>query len=254
MIPRDELVRELDALLDLRSILDDSNNGLQVEGRGEVRTLAFALDACQATIEQANAKGADMLIVHHGLFWGQVLMVRGAHASRLRACLAGGLSLYAAHLPLDAHPVLGNNASLLEDAGFSISPDRFAEIRGFKIGYLGEHAEGRTVDEITASLEGALFCRPARILGKYDGRKFKRAAAISGGALRYAEDAARAGAELYITGEGSHSAYHAVLESGIVTLLYGHYASEMIGIRRLREYCRKTFGLECVLIDAPTGW
>jgi dinuclear metal center YbgI/SA1388 family protein len=194
-----------------------------------------------------------MLIVHHGLFWGKVLMVRGSHALRLRACLAAELSLYAVHFPLDAHPALGNNAGMLEDAGFTPG-GRFAQVRGFDIGYVGEHADGLTLDEIIAALERSLACPPARILGKYDGRKIRKAAAITGGALSYAEEAAVAGAEIFLTGEGSHSAYHQTLESGILTLLYGHYASEMIGIRRLAAYCQKQYDIESAVIDIPTGW
>ena len=249
---RRELVRELDALLNLQSISDDSNNGLQVEGRDDVRTLAFALDACQITIDRANELGADMLIVHHGLYWGKVLLARGTHAARLRSCFSAGLSLYAAHIPLDAHPSLGNNIALIEDAGFTPA-GWFGEYHGLRIGALGEHREGISLEEICASLERSLFCRPARLLGNAAGKKFTKAAAISGGAMRWVEDAANAGAEIFITGEGSHSAYHTAVESGIAVLLYGHYMSEMIGLRRLRDYCEKQFELKCEVIDHPTG-
>jgi len=239
--------------LNAASIPDDSDNGLQVEGKNEVRTLAFALDACRQTIERAAELNADMLIVHHGLFWGKVLLPKGTHAARLRSCFAAGLSLYAAHIPLDAHPTLGNNVALVEDAGFTPS-GWFGDYRGTSIGALGERAVGLSVDEICDSLERTLFCRPDRIIGEYAGKKFKKAAAISGGAMRWVEDAAQTGAEIFITGEGSHSAYHPAVECGIVVLLYGHYMSEMIGLRRLRDYSEKQFGLKCEVIDIPTGY
>jgi dinuclear metal center YbgI/SA1388 family protein len=194
-----------------------------------------------------------MLVVHHGLYWGKVLLARGAHAARLRACFAAGLSLYAAHIPLDAHPTLGNNVALIEDAGFTPA-DWFVDYRGTRLGAIGTHAGGLSIDEICASLERSLHCRPNRIIGEYAGKKFTKAAAISGGAMRWVEDAACAGADIFITGEGSHSSYHAAVESGIVVLLYGHYMSEMIGLRRLREYCEEQFGLRCEVIDAPTGY
>jgi dinuclear metal center YbgI/SA1388 family protein len=249
-----ELAESLDALLDVRAIPDDSKNGLQVEGRREVRRIAFALDACLETIREAAARQADLLVVHHGLLWKEMLRACGTHGARLAACFTSGLSLYAVHLPLDAHTSLGNNVSLIEDAGFVPFPKRIIDYHGYCIGYLGECADGLSIEAICANLERTLFCRPSRILGAHEGKLYKKAAAVSGGALFYAEEAARAGAELYITGEGSHSAYHQAIECGITTLIYGHYTSEMIGIRRLEKYCRGNFGLETTIIDCPTGY
>jgi dinuclear metal center YbgI/SA1388 family protein len=248
-----ELAESLDSLLEVRSIPDDSKNGLQVEGKREVRKIAFALDACLETIQEAAARQADMLVVHHGLFWKEVLRACGTHGARLSACFASGLSLYAVHLPLDMHSALGNSVSLIEDAGFTPSR-RFMEYHGNLIGYLGKHADGLSIETVCANLERSLFCLPPRILGGHEGRLYKKAAAVSGGALSFVEEAARTGAELYITGEGSHSAYHQALESGVTTLIYGHYASEMVGIRRLEKYCRENYGLETTVIDCPTGY
>jgi len=248
-----EVVESLDSLLDVRAIPDDSKNGLQVEGKSEVCRIAFALDACLETIRQAAALRADMLVVHHGLFWKEMLRACGTHGARLSACFASGLSLYGVHLPLDMHAALGNSVSLIEDAGF-IPSRRFMEYHGSLIGYLGKHADGLSIETVCVNLERTLFCRPARILGSHEGRLFKKAAAVSGGALSFAEEAARSGAELYITGEGSHSAYHQAIESGVTTLIYGHYASEMVGIRRLEKYCRENLGLDTAVIDCPTGY
>lgn len=253
MTGRRELVAALDALLDLRRIPDVSNNGLQVEGRENVRRVAFAVDSCQATVRCAAEAGADMLIVHHGLFWGQPLPATGTHGARLRALFAAELSLYAAHLPLDVHPRFGNNPAILEDAGFAVGGG-FAEERGLAIGAFGTSAEGLGIEAILANLEKSLGCRPFRIVGDVAGKKFRKAAAITGSGLRYVEQAAAGGAGIFITGEGSHASYHQAVECGIPCLFYGHYASETIGLRRLLRHVGAEFGLECLFIDMPTGF
>ena len=117
---REALVTYLDDYLGCRGTTDYSDNGLQVEGGDEVTRLAFAVDACQETIVGAVAAGAQMLIVHHGLFWGKVLRIVGPHRRRVQALLDGGCSLYAAHLPLDRHPEVGNNAQLARLLGLTV--------------------------------------------------------------------------------------------------------------------------------------
>lgn len=249
-----EVTGGLDALLDQKRIADYSNNGLQIEGKSEVRKIAFAVDASLKTIRLAVEANADLLVVHHGLFWGQPLMITGTHRERVAACLSAGLSLYAAHLPLDVHPDLGNNAGILEDAGFSVS-GRFAEAKGLAVGYLASSEAGLTVSQVTDALEVSLGHQPFRVLGEYSPQtKFFKAAAITGSGLRYAEEALSLGAELYISGEGSHSSYNQIIECGIVCLLYGHYVSETVGVKRLLNYLSTTWNIECVYLEAPTGF
>ena len=245
---------ELDALLDRKRIADYSNNGLQIEGRPEVRRIAFAVDAGLETIQRAGQASADLLVVHHGLFWNQPLMITGTHRQRVAACIESGISLYAAHLPLDVHPRFGNNAGILEDAGFSVS-GRFAEERGLAVGFMGTCEGGRTLGEIQAALEASLGCRPFRILGAPEPEKrYYTAGAITGSGLKYAEEASALGADVYLSGEGSHAAYHQVIECGIVCLLYGHYVSETVGLRRLMAHLVKEWNIECVFLDVPTGF
>ena len=117
----DEVTGGLDALLERKRIADWSNNGLQIEGCDQIRKIAFAVDAGLKTIQLAVEAKADLLVVHHGLFWNQPLMITGTHRQRVAACIESNLSLYAAHLPLDVHPLYGNNAGILEDA---VSPSR----------------------------------------------------------------------------------------------------------------------------------
>ena len=253
MIARRELVSALDSLLDQRRIPDVSNNGLQVEGNGEIRRLAFAVDSGLATIAQAAEFKADMLIVHHGLFWGQPLPATGTHGARLRALFAANISLYAAHLPLDVHPRFGNNPSILEDAGFTVCGG-FAEERGVAIGCFGTSAGGLGHAEICARLERSLGCQPFRTVGDVAGKKFFKAAAITGSGLRYVEQAAVAGAEIFLTGEGSHASYHQAVECGIPCVFFGHYHSETIGVRRLMKHLEGEYGLDCRFIDVPTGF
>lgn len=254
MLRLEQVTGELDALLEPKRIADYSNNGLQIEGRPEVRRIAFAVDACLETIRLAAQAAADLLIVHHGLFWNQPLMISGIHKQRVSACIENGISLYAAHLPLDVHPRIGNNVAILEEAGFSPC-GRFAEEKGLAVGYLGTSQLGLTLEEIQTALETSLGCRPFRILGQADPeRRYYKAGAITGSGLKYAPEAAALGADLYLTGEGSHAAYHPVIETGIVCLLYGHYYSETIGLKRLRAYLTAQWNIESVFLDVPTGF
>ncbi len=250
----DEVTGGLDALLERKRIADWSNNGLQIEGCDQIGKIAFAVDAGLKTIQLAVEAKADLLVVHHGLFWNQPLMITGTHRQRVAACIESNLSLYAAHLPLDVHPLYGNNAGILEDAGFTITGN-FAEERGTKVGSFGQSQEGRSLESVIGALEKTLGSGPTRILNECSpDTVFHSAGAITGSGLKYAEEAARLGAELFISGEGSHASYHQIVECGIVCLLYGHYLSETVGIKRLMKHCATSWPVETCFLDAPTGF
>jgi dinuclear metal center YbgI/SA1388 family protein len=247
---RAALVTYLDDYLGCRGTADYSDNGLQVEGAGDVTRLAFAVDACQETIASALAAGAQMLIVHHGLFWGKVLPVVGPHRRRVKALLDGDCSLYAAHLPLDRHPEVGNNAQLARLLGLTVTGG-LGEAFGLPVGVITTSPAPLTRAALVARLETALGVAPLLLPGGPE--LTHRIGIISGGAARDAAAAAAAGCDTYITGETSHSSYHDAAEYGINVIYAGHYATETVGLKALAAHLAARFALPATFVDRPTG-
>ena len=245
---RDALVTYLDDYLGCRGSADYSDNGLQIEGGADVTRLALAVDACQETIAGAVAAGAQMLIVHHGLFWGKVLMVVGPHRRRVQALLDGGCSLYAAHLPLDRHPEVGNNAELARLLGLTVIGG-LGEAFGLPVGVIATATTTRTA--LVARLEASLGVTPLVLPGGPE--QVQRIGIISGGAARDIAAAAAAGCDTYITGETSHSSYHDAAEYGVNVIYAGHYATETVGLKALAAHLDVQFALPSTFIDRPTG-
>ena len=248
-----ELVNWLDEQLALKRFSGDhSNNGLQIEGKKDVSLAVFGVDACQALFDAAAEAGADFIFVHHGLSWGGGLRrLTGATAKRTSALFCAGISLYAAHLPLDAHPEFGNNARLADMIGLK---DRipFFEYDGCDIGFAGRLPEAAPGEEIAAYLGEKLGIEPA-FYGDPD-REVTRIAVVSGGGgLDSLEAAASCGCDLLVTGEFEHVMFHPRCELGIGVVALGHYASETTGPRALMRKVGQTFGLETRFIDLPTG-
>ena len=247
---RDALLRHLDDFLVVKGYKDKSLNGLQVEGAAEVRSVALAVDACMASITRAAEAGAELLIVHHGLFWGTQLPVIGMHKERLKALLDNDLNLYAAHLPLDAHPEIGNNrvmAELLDLA--DIEP--FGEYAGQTIGWAGNLSSEVARDELSKRIETALGVPTT--LHAFGHERIRRVAVVSGGAADLAEEAAGAQIDLFITGELTHVHYHLPRELGLNLASAGHYGTEVFGVKALGRHLEKKFSLETCFIDVPTG-
>lgn len=248
---RDDLVSYLDDYLQIKAIEDSSNNGLQVEGGPEVSCLALAVDAGIASFEGAKAAGADLLIVHHGLFWGEPLMVTGIHRQRLRHLLDAGLSLYAAHLPLDFHDEVGNNVTLAQWLGLAeVTP--FGDYKGQLAGVVGKLSASLSLDEFVSELERVLG-EPAVKVWPFGASSVRRVGIISGGGGSFAHQAAAAGVDVYLTGEMSHSVYHQAQELGLNVVYGGHYATETAGLKALADHLVERFGLETVFLDLPTG-
>ncbi|HYO46217.1 MAG TPA: Nif3-like dinuclear metal center hexameric protein [Gemmatimonadota bacterium] len=248
---RDALVAYLDAYLDVAGWIDKSLNGLQVEGTDRVSRVALATDTALATIAMAAEAGAQMMVAHHGLFWGRIEPVTGPMRARLAALLEAGLSLYVSHLPLDAHPEVGNNAVLarlleLED----IEP--FGRWGDRAIGVFGRLPQ--TVDRsgLAARLEALLGVRPDVL--PFGGDAIRRVAVVSGAAADLIPEAAAAGADAFVTGETSHTAFHQARERGVNVVFAGHYATETLGVRALGDHLAEKFGLETMFLDAPTGY
>jgi dinuclear metal center YbgI/SA1388 family protein len=231
--------------------MDVSLNGLQVDNDGaEIDKIAFAVDASLETFAQAANAGAALIFVHHGLFWGKPLRVAGTHRERLRFLLDHNLALYAAHLPLDQHPTLGNNAGLAELLGIE-SPEPFGEYHGQKIGFKGKLVKPLTIEEAVKRI--SFRDRPPLGVYPFGRRENLSCAAVSGGFSEGASQAIEEGIDLYVTGEASHEIYHQILEGHLNMIAGGHYSTEVWGVRRLMENCAANLNLEVEFIDAPTG-
>ncbi|MGD9786891.1 MAG: Nif3-like dinuclear metal center hexameric protein [Sulfuricellaceae bacterium] len=231
-------------LLEISRFRDYSPNGLQVEGRPEVRRLVSGVTACLELVEAAAAAGADALLVHHGWFWkNEDSRVVGAKKTRMELLLRHGISLLAYHLPLDAHPLYGNNAQLATLLG--------ATVEGW-FGEQGVAAHGAmeqpmVLGEWAARLGQGLGREPL-VIGEPE-RTVRRVAWCSGGGQGYFEEAVRLGVDAFVTGEASEHNFHLARETGVAFVGAGHHATERLGVKALGEHLAGTFGLECRFVD-----
>jgi len=244
-----QLSHYLDNLLNINGIKDSSRavNGLQVENTGEIRKIGLAVDACQATIDMAIAQECNMMFVHHGLFWGGLMPVRGAHYQKLAAMLGANLGLYSAHVPLDMHPVLGNNRALADIIGLK-SLEPFGEYEGELIGLKGQ-VGGISAEALSDRLKAGLGS-PVRVIGE---GTVNTVGVVTGGAGDMLKQAIDQRLDAYITGEGANHHFHEALEGGCVFLLAGHYATETGGVRAVGRHLKDKFDIESVFLDFPTG-
>jgi len=251
MIHRTELLGTLDALLQPERFRDYGPNGLQVEGTAQVHKIVSGVTASLALIEAAIAAQADTILVHHGLFWrGQSGCVTGWMKQRLALLLAHNINLLAYHLPLDAHPELGNNAQLGLKLGL-VGTSRFGEQ---DLGWLGERVggDGFASAQVLADHVSFALNRPVALVGKGP-EAIKKIAWCSGGAQSYSEAAIAAGADAFITGELSEPQAHLARECGVAYLACGHHATERYGVPALGAHVAGLFGLahEFIDIDNP---
>lgn len=241
---REELRSYLDVLLDAARFRDYCPNGLQVEGRAGLQRLVCGVTASQALVDAAVERRADALLVHHGWFWkGEDGRVIGYRKQRLASLLAHDISLFAYHLPLDAHPTLGNNAQLAARLGWEIT-GRFAEQ---EIGFVGVPPAPTFAGELAVALEHDLGRAPL-LIGD-PARPVKRIAWCSGGAQSYFEDALATGADIFVSGEISEQTVHLARETGMAYLAAGHHATERYGVMALGAHLQQTFGIDCTFVD-----
>lgn len=248
---RSILIDYLDEYLRIREIEDKSRNGLQIEGPDEVRMVAFAVDGCQASFVRAVAEGAQLLIVHHGLFWSDPLCLVGPHFRRVKTLIEGDCGLYAAHLPLDAHPEVGNNAQMARLLGLE-ERKPFGEYHGLEIGFAGRLDRPLDISTLIGRLVEALGRPPIRVLD-YGPEEIERVGCVSGGAASMVDQVAEAGLDAYITGETSHTFFHQVVERQLNVFFAGHYATETLGVKALARHLEGQFNLDTVFFDIPTG-
>jgi dinuclear metal center YbgI/SA1388 family protein len=246
----DDLVQYLDDYLRIREVGDDPQalNGLQVENAGEVQNVAVAVDGCQAVIDLAAERGADLLVVHHGLFWGGLEPVVGRHYRRVAALVRHGIALYSAHIPLDRHPEVGNNVVLARQLGMEVR-GWFGEYRGSPLGTWGEIDMPR--EALAARLTEILGVTPRVIAGGPE--RVRRVGIVTGSAGSMIRQAREAGLDTFITGEGKHSSYFDAEELAVNVYYGGHYATETLGVKALAAHIAERFQLPWSFIDHPTG-
>ena len=246
-----ELTSYLDEYLKIGEIEDRSKNGLQVEGPVEVQRLAFAVDSSVAGFERAVELSADLLIVHHGLFWGDVKVLTGPLFKRAKTLILGNVGLYAAHIPLDVHQEVGNNVELARILDLELT-GTFGDYHGTPIGVAGRPSAG--VVERQAFVESVNSRLHTRCVVQAHGpAEIQTVGIVSGGAAGMIDQAAGAGFDLYLTGETDHSYAHAAEEYGLNVVFAGHYATETVGLRALARHLEDKFGLGTMFIDLPTG-
>ena len=254
---RQDLVTWLNDFLNIALFEDSSLNGLQVEGRKEVSKVAVAVDASLETFKRGAELGADIIIVHHGLFWGEQIPVIGTHRERLKVLLENNISLYAAHIPLDAHREVGNNWGLARILGLEDLED-FGLYRGTPIGVKGVFPDGiilrdlaarveTNLSEVTGRRESVLVHagEPDTVIGTIG--------IISGGAAGEIVTASHEKLDAFLTGEPKHELFHEAFERKIAALYAGHYMTETVGVNILAEKLRSEFNLEVEFILHPTG-
>ncbi len=245
-----ELLAYLDHYLEIGRYADRSNNGLQVQCPDRVTRIALAVDACLASFEQAVAWGAQLLIVHHGLFWSEHIQVIGAHYRRLRTLIMGNCGLYAAHIPLDAHPEVGNNIQLARVLGLE-DIERWGRHKGDLIGWTGTLPQPQTPEQLRRMLEAHIG--PARFMQLCAERPLCRRVAIcSGFGISLLDQALEAGADTFVTGEPSHVWAQPVAERPINVIYGGHYNTETVGLKALAAHLAARFDLQAHFIDLPT--
>ena len=226
-------------------------NGVQVDGPGEVERVVVAVDASEATINEAVKRGADLLIVHHGLFWKGLEPIRGRHFRKIQALIEGKVALYSCHLPLDSHPEVGNCILMGRALGLEIEGP-FGEHEGVNVGWWGRKEGGVESSVLAAELEGVMK-GPVRVV-EGGPEVLEKIGVVTGAGGSFIKESVGLGLDALITGEMSHAEYFDAVELGISVLLGGHYATETFGVKALGVHLEERFGLTWEFLDQPTGF
>jgi len=244
-----QLSHYLDNLLDIKEIKDSPNavNGLQVQNLGEIKKVGLAVDFCTATIKKAIAAECNMMFVHHGMLWGGLKPIRGNFYNKTSLMIRENLGLYSAHLPLDMHPLFGNNKVLANQLElYDIEP--FGKYGGQKIGLKGQ-LDPISAEGLRLKLESKLGSS-IKVIGSGEIRTL---GVVSGAAADILAQAVDDGLDAYLTGEGSNHHYHESIESECVLILAGHYATETGGVKAVGNHLEEKFGIKTEFLDYPTG-
>lgn len=246
------IIRFLDSLLEPRLFKDSSLNGLQVDaGDANITKVGIAVDAGLSVIERAVADGVGLLVVHHGLLWGECVPISGPLGAKIRTLMLGKCSLYASHLPLDAHREVGNNFELARFYG-ATQIEHYQEYKGQLLGAVGRMAQPRTVDYFVQRSREMVGAKEPLLL-PFGRPKIEKVAFLSGSGAFALPEAAAIGADLFVSGEPKQEVYHLAKELKINALFAGHYATETFGVRAVGRLITQDFDVPSVFIDEPTG-
>lgn len=249
---RKTLTAFLDDYLHVREFDDGTYNGLQIEGKSQIRKVGFAVDSSLESYLTAVEKGCDLLIVHHGLIWGGLSHITGMMKERLSVLIKNDVNLYVCHLPLDAHPEYGNNARIIQALGAKpVAP--FVDV-----GFIAEFDDPIDFEELSARVRDQI--NPEIRMMPYGEKKISRIAVSSGGfRASWLNAAISARADAVLTGEGASESlfYHTCREEKMNVIFAGHYATETFGLEGLKEVLEKQFDSEKIdweMLSLPTGW
>ncbi|MDX1777814.1 MAG: Nif3-like dinuclear metal center hexameric protein [Thermodesulfobacteriota bacterium] len=240
----------LDDYLAIDTFRDDSTNGLQVENGGAVKKIGLAVDACHEAIVKAGDAGCNLLVVHHGLFWGKQELLRGYFYKRISALIKADIALYAVHLPLDGHPEVGHNIQIAKKMGLqNIEP--FAYYYEKPIGVKGTLQETQPLSEVSKNIETVIG--RCRALLEFGPDKITSIGIVSGSATEphLFRELKLQGIDLFISGEPKHGAYYLAQEMGLNIFYGGHYLTETYGMKALRDHLESALNIPAEFIDAP---
>lgn len=247
---RSDLVSYLNEYLRIEEIRDYGPQGLQVEGRGEVELIVGMVDAQMPSVMEAIGRSADMLLVHHGILWGPSRPLRDAFGTLVRTLISADLNLYAAHLALDAHPEVGNNAELARRLGLEFV-EHWGTVNNVDLAVLAVEPHGVKLDFVVDRFEQTIG--PVKLVQSHGPRIIKRVGIMSGSGASHIREAKELGCDLYITGETSHAHYYESLNAGINVIYGGHYTTETVGVQALGNHLQERFGVQFEFVDLPTG-
>jgi len=238
----------LNEYLEVQAFSDVSANGLQVENSGKIKKIGLAVDACQEVIEKAADQSCDLLIVHHGLFWGKQTLIVDNHYKRVRSLISADIALYAAHLPLDAHPEVGNNAQIAKKINLQeIEP--FALYNGKNIGMRGKLKTKKSLGKAIKDFKKQIgLCNNVLNFGS---EEILSVGVVSGSAtdIDLFKEVKRLGIDMLITGEPKYEAYYLAQEIGLNIFYGGHYMTETFGVKALGEVLQQKFKIKTVFFD-----
>ena len=248
----ESILQYLDVYLGIADHPDYGNalNGLQLAGPDEVTRIVAAVDTSEASISAAAELGADLMIVHHGLFWRGLEPLTGRHFRKVRALMDAGIALFSCHLPLDTHAEVGNSALLGRALGLDLQ-GRFGLYQGHEVGWWGTLDAPATRDTLGMTLQGVL-AGPVHVISGGP-EAIERVGVVTGGGASFIPDAVTAELDALITGEGSHHSHFDAVELGLNVFFGGHYATETFGVRALATHLEERFGLPSHFVDQPTG-
>lgn len=251
MTDRDTIVQYLNETLNINDISDASVNGLQVQGNPQITRVALCTDAALETYQLAAKAGCQMIIAHHGLIWGSIKSVTNRNYNHLKCLMDNDLNLYACHLPLDAHPTLGNNGVLAARLKLqNLKP--FGDYHGASLGFSGELPTALSAGQLKEFWAGEIGGTPTSL--DFGPDLIKTVAIVSGGGSSCLGEAIAKNIDCLITGEGKHENFHQAQEGQITAMYIGHYYSETVGVKAVGKDLAEKFGVETTFIDVPTGF